>query len=117
MKSKLLRRICAIALAVTVIGGTSLSTGFISIQSNAAVQQLSLEETIEATETLPAVRPTANNPTLSYNDEGIYRDGTFTVPVYMYSVFQTTDEGNTPSMANAAIVHEATVNIKNGSHP
>lgn len=115
MKSKLLRRICAIALAVTVIGGASISTGLLSIQADAAVQQLSLEETIQATETLPDVRPTATNPILPYNDEGIYRNGTFTVPVYMYSAFQTTDEGNSPSMANAAIVHDATVNIKDGN--
>ena len=117
MKSKLLRRICAIALAVTVIGGASISTGLLSIQADAAVQVLSLEETTASLQSKPETRPTASNPTdlrLTDNNGGDkYEDDIYTVPVYLYSRYSA-DE-NTMSMANGAVKHTAKIQIKDGN--
>ena len=117
MKSKLLRRICAIALAVTVIGGASISTGLLSIQADAAVQVLSLEETTASLQSKPETRPTASNPTdlrLTDNNGGDkYEDDIYTVPVYIYSRYSA-DE-NTMSMANGAVKHTAKIQIKDGN--
>ena len=112
------KRIIAFLLAVLTITGGSSYFSFIdsSITASAEVVQLSYDETEAAITDILNPRPDATSPQqLAFNSEtGQYRDGTYTVPVYAYSHYQTTDAGTDASMANGALEHNAVLEIKDG---
>lgn len=109
------------AAAAAVFSVNLVATGFLfdfnkPIIASAEVEILTVEETSEATNDSPDVRPDASSPSDLPKNTGtdVYRDGTYTVPVYMYSALQN-DDGTKMSMANGALKHEAVVNVTDGS--